>query len=171
MTDQTYEQVKAEWALQVGWFSIHMGEVEAGVSRMLELVGKSAAKRDTFDGRITKLRGNIELAHLPLRGRLHACLDKAERLRGLRNTVLHSALRVEGWFEGVPEDRPVNAEELEGKQLFWRSKILDRQAKHTDIDLAEMCTLVADARSLSEELWVLTVWQWEIWQEASPIVE
>lgn len=157
--------------MQVGWFSIHMGEVQAHIGQMVSIVGGPKPKNDRFETQIRDLEASLELFHPPLVERLVECIAEMGRLKKLRNSVLHSAIHAEGWFEGVPEDRPLTPEDIEGKELRWRSRILDRQGKHTNIDPARMRGLVVDARELSEQLLRLLVWQWDELQASSPNVE
>ncbi|WP_368865360.1 hypothetical protein [Stenotrophomonas maltophilia] len=169
MADQTYDQLKEEWATKVGWFSMRMGEVQSHISQMVSIVGGPKPRDDRFVTQINDLEASLRLFHPTLVAQLTRCIAEMRRLKGLRNSILHSAIQAEGWFEGIPEDRPLTPEEIEGKELLWRSRVFDRQGKHTNIDPARMTELVADAQELSEELFHLLIRQWEELQANSPI--
>lgn len=169
MADQTYDQLKEEWATKVGWFSIRMGEVQSYIAQMVSMVGGPKPRNDRFATQIDGLEVSLRLFHPALVAPLTRCIAEIRRLKELRNSILHSAIQAEGWFEGIPEDRPVTPEELEGKELLWRSRVFDRQGKHTNIDPVRMTELVAEAQELSEELFHLLVRQWEELQAHSPV--
>ncbi|OBR70613.1 hypothetical protein A7D35_20340 [Xanthomonas arboricola] len=154
MEDQDYETVENEWALQVGWFSIHMGSIEAAVGQLLTRAGRRTSGHfaDCLD-RLSTSVGCFRDSH---HNQLLECIGEAQSLRGIRNTVLHSAISMTPYFDGLPEDKPYNADELEGRALLIRSKVNDRKAKHL-IDMAQILSLVDRAKRLRKKLWGIAV--------------
>lgn len=154
MEDQDYETVQNEWALQVGWFSIHMGSIEAAVGQLLIRAGRRTSGH--FAECLDRLSASFDCFRDSHHDELMECTREAQCLRDIRNTVLHSAISMTPYFEGLPEDKPYDADKLEGRALLIRSKVNDRKAKHL-IDMAQMLSLVDRARRLRKRLWGIAV--------------
>lgn len=149
----TFHGVQAEWALQIGWFSIRMGEVEAAIELLLQLAGRGVS--GTLQERIARLLECVEPLQTAQKSELRALLTEAESIRSLRNTVLHSALSIHAYFEGIPEDELVNADDVADTPILVRSKIMDRKGIHDRIDMDEMLVLVSRANKVSRGMWAI----------------
>lgn len=153
-TDETtFDSVQAEWALQIGWFSIRMGEIETAIKTLLELAGKGTS--GNLQSQISNLISHLEVLQTARRGELRNLLAEVEVVRGLRNTVLHSGLLLQPYFEGVPEDQIVNAADVADTPILVRSKIWDRKGINDKIDMAEMLVLVERVNRISRAMWAI----------------
>lgn len=155
MEEQTFEGVRTQWATQVGWFSIYMGEIESAVSLLLSLAERGTS--GSLDERLDRLLASAQKLKTEFKHELRNGIADAHVLRDLRNSVLHSAIHVTAGFEGIPDDVTMNAADVIDVPIVIRSKVHDRKGKHTNIGLDEMLELVGRANSLSKLLWAIAV--------------
>jgi len=153
MTYQNFDAVQAEWALQIGWFSIRMGEVESALATLLKLADQGTS--GDLKELISRLLKNVEVLQTARKDELRDLLAEAEVVRGLRNTVLHSGLFLQPYFEGIPEDQIVNAADVADTPILVRSKIWDRKGINDKIDMAEMLLLVERVQRISRDIWAI----------------
>lgn len=150
MDSQEKERLVAEWEILIGRFSIAMGAVELNVSQLLMLLG--ASTRGFLNERLGRLSSRLQDLEPSLVNSCLACIDEAKRLKQHRNEVLHSALSIYVWFEGVPINETVRAEQLKDKEPLLGSKIISFDERQSVTDMAMMRALIADAKALNGEL-------------------
>lgn len=149
--------IAAEWEVLIGRFSLAMGEVELNVSQMLMLIGRST--RGFLNERLKRLSHNLQDLEPSLVDPCRRCIEEAKRLKNHRNEILHAALSIYVWFEGIPLEGTVNADEIGDKKPLLGSKIISFDERRSEIDPGAMRALIADVRTLNRELTCLLLRQ------------
>lgn len=150
MDSQERQRIAAEWEVLIGRFSLAMGEVELNVSQMLMLLGRST--RGLLNERLGRLSNSLQHLEPSLVDPCRACIEEVKRLKGHRNEILHSALSIYVWFEGIPLEGTVDADDLGDKEPLFGSKIISFDERRSEIDQVAMRTFIADVRALNREL-------------------
>lgn len=159
MDIQERQRIAAEWEVLIGRFSLAMGEVELNVSQMLMLIGQST--RGFLNERLGRLSNSLQKLEPSLVDPCQACIKEAKRLKEHRNEILHSALSIYTWFEGIPLEGTVNADDIGDKEPLLASKIISFDERRSEIDQVAMRAFIADVRALNRELTQLLLHQLE----------
>lgn len=159
MDGQERQRIAAEWEVLIGRFSLAMGEVELNVSQMLMLLGRST--RGFLNERLGRLSNSLQDLEPSLVDPCRACIEEAKRLKHHRNEILHSALSIYVWFEGIPLEGAVDADEIGDKEPLLGSKIISFDERRSEVDQVAMKALIADVRVLNRKLTRLLLSQLE----------
>ncbi|HEL4163314.1 MULTISPECIES: hypothetical protein [Stenotrophomonas] len=159
MDSQERQRIAAEWEVLIGRFSLAMGEVELNVSQMLMLIGRST--RGLLNERLKRLSDNLQDMEPSLVEPCRDCIEEVKRLKKHRNEILHSALSIYVFFDGIPLEATVNAEEIGDKEPLLGSKIISFDERRSEIDPEAMRTFISDVRTLNREMTHLLLRQLE----------
>ncbi|MDH1192568.1 hypothetical protein [Stenotrophomonas sp. GD03958] len=146
------EQHLEQWYAEIGRFSVAMGEIEWAVWEFQELLNvPGRKKKKRFADQIEHLKEAVAHRSGEVELKIAALAEEADRLRDVRNSVLHSGVRVLTGFEEYPDDsdidvdRDFNAATL---KLRFASFIDDMDKPDVRIGLDELKEHAASAMRL-----------------------
>lgn len=156
MDVETMDEHQAKWAAAVGRFSIAMGQIEMSlVAAGRLLLGVELGKLSPACA-IEDLQRRLPAVECEASKEFLACLPEADRLRDLRNTILHSPVEWLVAFEGIPRDEPlVITPDFDDSKLvpIYISVMRDKKSRHVDLDLDKVDQLAQEAAALAERMW------------------
>lgn len=151
------EQHQSQWYLSVGRFAVAMGEIETAVSQMLKWLPVAVpTRRDSFFVLLERLEEAVKVPEGSFQAGIASCLEEAGRLRGKRNSILHSAVTWQVAFEGIAEDAEIVVGpdfRVEDLVPYFASTVFDRKDPSVRLNLQELEGLVSSAEALSKKMW------------------